>query len=74
MTKLLVAGLKPIEKTVVLRRHGIGNLGFEESYGCIGYDLGMSPERIRQIYLRGISRMNMRVKKLKLQKNDILDD
>jgi len=74
MTKLLVAGLKPIEKTVVLRRHGIGNLGFEESYGCIGYDLGMSPERIRQIYLRGISRMNMRVKKLKLQKDDILDD
>jgi len=74
MTKLLVAGLKPIEKTVVLRRHGIGNLGFEESYDGMSHDLGVSPERIRQIYLRALKRMNIRVRKLKLQRDDVLND
>jgi len=70
MTKILTAGLTPIAKTIVLRRHGIG-MGFEESYGSIAHDLGMSTERIRQIYMKSLKIMNQRVKRLKLQKEDI---
>jgi RNA polymerase primary sigma factor len=70
MTKLLIAGLSPIAKSIVLRRHGIGG-GFEESYGSIGHDLGMSSERIRQIYMKSLKIMSIRVRKLKLQKDDI---
>ncbi len=70
MTKILTAGLTPIAKTIVLRRHGIG-MGFEESYGTIAHDLGMSTERIRQIYMKSLKIMNQRVKRLKLQKEDI---
>ena len=70
MTKLLITGLSPIEKNIILRRHGIGG-EFEESYGSIGYDLKMSGERVRQIYARALKRMKIRVRKLKLQKDDI---
>jgi DNA-directed RNA polymerase sigma subunit (sigma70/sigma32) len=70
MTKLLTATLTPIAKTIVLRRHGIG-CGFEESYGSIGHDLGMSAERIRQIYMKALKTMNSRVRRLKLEKDDI---
>ena len=73
MTKLLVAGLTPMAKNIVLRRHGIGG-GFEESYGSIGHDLGMSAERIRQIYMKALKTMNIRVRKLKLQKDDIFSN
>ena len=70
MTKLLTANLSPIAKSIVLRRHGIGG-GFEESYGSIGHDLGMSSERIRQIYMKALKMMNLRVRRLKLQEDDI---
>ena len=70
MTKLLTANLSPIAKSIVLRRHGIGG-GFEESYGSIGHDLGMSSERIRQIYMKALKMMNLRVRRLKLQGDDI---
>ena len=70
MTKILTATLSPIAKTIVLRRHGIGG-GFEESYGSIGHDLGMSSERIRQIYMKSLKIMGIRVRKLKLQGDDI---
>jgi DNA-directed RNA polymerase sigma subunit (sigma70/sigma32) len=73
MTKILTAGLNPIAKTIVLRRHGIG-MGFEESYGSIAHDLGMSTERIRQIYMKSLKIMNQRVKRLKLQKDDIFSN
>ena len=73
MTRLLIAGLSPIAKSIVLRRHGIGG-GFEESYGSIGHDLGMSAERIRQIYMKSLKMMNIRVRKLKLQKDDIFNN
>ena len=70
MTKILTATLSPIAKTIVLRRHGIGG-GFEESYGSIGHDLGMSSERIRQIYMKSLKIMGIIVRKLKLQGDDI---
>jgi RNA polymerase primary sigma factor len=70
MTKILTAGLTPIAKTIVLRRHGIGT-GFEESYSTIGHALGMSGERVRQVYTKALKTMNIRVRKLKLQKDDI---
>lgn len=73
MTRLLTATLSPIAKTVVLRRHGIGT-GFEESYGTIGHDLGMSGERVRQIYMKALKIMNIRTRKLKLQQDDIFNN
>jgi len=73
MTKMLTATLSPIAKTIVLRRHGIGG-GFEESYGSIGHDLGMSSERIRQIYMKSLKIMGIRVRKLKLHGDDIFPD
>jgi len=73
MTKMLTATLSPIAKNVVLKRHGIGG-GFEESYVSIGHDLGMSSERIRHIYMKALKIMNQRVKRLKLQKDDIFNN
>lgn len=73
MTRLLVSKLSPIERIVVLRRHGIGK-GFEEGYENIGDDLGMSAERVRQIYVKSIKSMNKRVQRMKLQRDDILED
>jgi len=70
MTEVLTAGLKPMERMIVLRRHGIGG-GFEESYSSIAHDLGMSTERIRQIYTRSIKIMGQRVKRLKLKEEDV---
>jgi len=70
MTKLLTANLSPIMRQIVMRRHGIGT-GFEESYTSIGHDLEMSSERIRQIYMKALKTMNIRVRKLKLAKDDI---
>ena len=70
MTKLLTANLSPMMKEIVTRRHGIGS-GFEESYTSIGHDLGMSSERIRQIYMKALKTMNIRVRKLKLAQDDI---
>jgi DNA-directed RNA polymerase sigma subunit (sigma70/sigma32) len=60
-------------KMIVLKRHGIGT-GFEESYSTIGHELGMSAERIRQIYMKALKTMNIRVRKLKLQKDDIFEN
>ena len=70
MTKLLTANLSPIAKSIVLRRHGIGG-GFEESYGSIGHELGMSSERLRQIYMKALKIINLRVRRLKLNGDDI---
>jgi len=70
MTEILTANLKPIERMIVLRKHGIGT-GFEESYGSIAHDLGMSTERIRQIYTKSIRVLGQRVRKLKLKEEDI---
>jgi RNA polymerase primary sigma factor len=74
MTRLLIAGLTPIEKAVVLKRHGIGAGGFEESYATIGQELGLTHERVRQIYMKSLKRMNLRIKRLKLQRDDIFDN
>lgn len=70
MTEILTSSLKPIERTIVLRRHGI-ETGFEESYSTIAHDLGMSTERIRQIYTKSIRILGQRVKKLKLKEEDV---
>lgn len=70
----LTGTLSPLQKEIVLRKHGINNkVGFEESFSSIGMDLDLSGERVRQIYKKAMRLLNIRVRKNGIERSHVLD-
>ena len=67
----LVDTLAPLPKDIVLRRHGLGKSTFEETFTSIGHDLGMSGERVRQIYTKALRMMMSRARKSGINRNSV---
>lgn len=61
----LFVGMKPIERDVLLRYHGLTNRG-EQNLDEIGQAYGLTRERIRQIKDRALDRARSRARLLKL--------
>lgn len=76
MIETLSSTLSPIAREVVRRKHGLqdedSNFIGEESYGSIGESMGLSPERVRQIYMKSLKVMRVRAKKLQVSSHDII--
>ena len=70
--KILCGGLKPVEKEVVLKFHGIGNpYQLKKDNSSLGEEVGLTGERVRQIYAKSLKKMKIRAKKLKIKEEDI---
>jgi RNA polymerase primary sigma factor len=64
LVERLTGSLTPLQREIVLRKHGIGNtIQMEESYSSIGMALDMSGERVRQIYTKALRIMNSKARK-----------
>lgn len=74
LVESLTGTLSPLQKEIVLRKHGINNkVGFEESFTSIGMDLDLSGERVRQIYKKAMRLLNIRVRKNGIERSHVLD-
>lgn len=70
--KILTSKLTEVEKTVVLRTHGIGNpYEFKKDNSSIGEEVDLTAERVRQIYNKTIRKMKIRAKKMKINEEDV---
>lgn len=67
----LVSTLGPLPREIVLRKHGLGKSAFEETFTGIGHELGLSGERVRQIYSKALKTMLIKAKKNGINKNSI---
>lgn len=74
MVSRLVSTLAPLPREIVLRKHGLGESSFEETFSSIGHDLGMSGERVRQIYAKSLRMMMTRARKSGINKNSVFSN
>jgi len=70
----LTSCLSPLEKTIVLKKHGLSVIGLEQNYGSIGYDLKLSGERVRQIYIKALKKMKIKARRSGINQNSVFAD